>query len=399
MKVAIIGSGPQAILAAQHFDQIGAEVVLFQRSPLGGNIRFLMEHFPESKISFKDQSLNLPEFFETILVPAVTELEKYHLTKQGDVLRVHKRFLHKDEEIPGHSRMHDLFRVVYSLNPQENILRQLEENPEMFNQLGEEVIASLHKPVESFLDFDVVIEARGLGLPALPVGAGGDLALNEWNLKDGALLFYQKDIAKKLDLKNKNTIVLVGEGEHAKYALLTLKPWLLESLDHEVHLVTYEKVLNSTSNSWLDFEVQSFLKSLDKEFEEKKMNFEAAIRKWRDLEDYEKVKIPKPLEPVSRVQMHFGFDVTSVDCLLDRSGVFATIEIPDYRRSPEDQTPNMMTLKADALCVARGVVKSPLHTFSSSEAGYYVLRGESLAEIDKDLKVIEDDLLKYFKKA
>ena len=239
MKIAIIGSGPQAILAAKHFDQIGAEVVLFQRSPLGGNIRFLMEYFPHSKIPYENKLFKLEKFFETVLVPAVNELEQYNLTKQGDVLRVHKRFLHSGEVILNHTRMHDLFRVVYSLNPQENILKQLEENPEMFKQLGEEVIASLHKPVESFLDFDAVVEARGMGLPVHPMGAGGDFALNELNLIDGPLLFYQKDIFKKLDLNNKKSLVLVGESEFAKFALLHLKSWLLKSNEHELHWVTY----------------------------------------------------------------------------------------------------------------------------------------------------------------
>jgi len=52
MKLAIIGSGPLAILSAQHFDQLGAEVVLFQKNPLGGNVRFLLKHFPDMRLPF-----------------------------------------------------------------------------------------------------------------------------------------------------------------------------------------------------------------------------------------------------------------------------------------------------------------------------------------------------------
>ena len=101
MKMAIIGSGPLAILSASHFDQLGAEVVLFQRTPLGGNLRFLMEHFPEFKIDFNNAQMSVNDFFIEHIVPAVIELEKYELTKQGVVLRVRKRFLHKDETIEG----------------------------------------------------------------------------------------------------------------------------------------------------------------------------------------------------------------------------------------------------------------------------------------------------------
>ncbi|MBY0414840.1 MAG: hypothetical protein K2Q18_11770, partial [Bdellovibrionales bacterium] len=180
MKMAIVGSGPIAILTAQHFDKLGAEVTLFQRSPLGGNLRFLMESFPEFKITYQKNEMKLSEFFANFMVPAVTELEEFNLTKQGDVLRIHKRFLHPNESVPNKTRMHDLFRVVYSLNPQESILKQLEENPDFFSKLGEDVINSLHRPVESFADFDLVIEAVGLGSEPAPMGAGKSFALNEY---------------------------------------------------------------------------------------------------------------------------------------------------------------------------------------------------------------------------
>lgn len=397
MKMAIIGSGPQAILAAQYFDQIGAEVVLFQRSPLGGSVRFLMEHFSESQMTYQGRLISTSEFFETILVPAVLEIEKLEITKQGDVLRVHKRFLHADEEIENHTRMHDLFRVVYSMNPQESILKQLEENPELFNQLGEEVIASLHKPVESFLDFDIVVEARGFGTLPSPMGAGGSYALNEYNLKDGSLLFYQKEIFEKLDLTNKKMIVLVGEGETAKWSLLKLRPWLLSANDHEIHWVTYKTTIESTKNTWLDSEVQNFIHELDLEFEEKKIAFENALRKWRDLEDYVKVKVPMPTEPSSRLHFHFGYDVTSVDRLLDRPGVFATLEKPDFRLG---QTSEMLTLAADVLCVARGNSRAPDNFYAlKSEPGYYVLESNSLDNFNTSLQLIETDLFKYFQKA
>ena len=87
------------------------------------------------------------------------DLEKKEITKAGEVLRVHKRFLHPKESIAEKSRLHDLFRVIYSVNPKESILKQLEANPDMFKQLGEQVVNSLHMPVESFEDFDIVIAA------------------------------------------------------------------------------------------------------------------------------------------------------------------------------------------------------------------------------------------------
>ena len=132
MKLAIIGSGPLAIFCAHHFDQLGAEVILFQKNALGGNVRFLLEHFPEMQINFQNQTKSLKSFWDENLTQAISELEEKHLTRAGEVLRVHKRFLHPHENISNKTRLHDLFRVIFSVNPKDAILKQLEENPEMF---------------------------------------------------------------------------------------------------------------------------------------------------------------------------------------------------------------------------------------------------------------------------
>ena len=400
MKMAIVGSGPLAILTAIHFDQMGAEVVLFQRSPLGGNVRFLMDLYPELKIKYNNENILITDFFETVIVPAVIELEKIELTKKGDVLRVHKRFLHQDESVPNRTRMHDLFRVVYSQNPQDAILLQLEENPEFFKQLGEEVINSLHKPVESFEDFDIVIEARGLGKTPMPIGAGGSMALNENNLKDGSLLYYEKEIFTKLNLENKKNIVIVGEGLTLKLALLKFKDWLFQGAGREVHWVTYKAIDESCGNNWLDEEVAKFLVEVESKFDNAKLEFEKKMREWRDLEDYVKVKIPKPIEPTPLLVIHQGYDVTSVDRLLDRDGVFATIEAPDFREKNINSM-EMMTLAADALCIARGVRNETLGADSllSKEPGFYTIQSTDIDSALAEMKQIEADILNYFKKA
>jgi hypothetical protein len=400
MKMAIVGSGPLAILTASHFDQMGAAVVLFQRSPLGGNLRFLLDHFPQFKIPFENEVISIQEFFDRVLVPTVTELETHKLTKQGDVLRVHKRFLHPNEEIVGRTRMHDLFRVIYSLNPQETILKQLEESPEFFKQLGDEVINSLHKPVESFDDFDIVIEARGQGKNPVPMGAGKSFALNENNLQGSSVLFYEKEIFTKLDLENKKSIILVGEGVSLKLALLKFKDWLLKNPARELHWVTYQSSSASCGVKWLDDEVTTMLSEIDARYEKAKTTFEVKIREWRDLDDYVQVKIPKPIEPTPLLIIHQGYDVTSVDRLLDREGVFATIESPDFRNF--SKTPNdMMTLSADALCVARGVSEENLagKSLNEKEPGYYVLNSRDVDSALNDIQAIEVDILNYFKKA
>lgn len=396
MKMAILGSGPLAILAAHHFDQMGAEVSLFQRSPLGGNLRKVMDEHPDFKINYDSKNISLKEFFEQVIVPTVSSLEEFNLTKHGDVLRVHKRFLHPTESVPGRTRMYDLFRVVFSRNPQETILKQMQETPELFKDLGEDVINSLHKPVESFDDFDIVIEARGLGKDPAPMGAGKSFALNENNLRESSLLFYEKDIFSKLDLKDKKTVILVGEGPSCNMALLKFKDWLLDNPANELHWVTHRPADKSCGVEWLDQEVAKFRKEIADRFDKVKLEYETKIREWRDLEDYVKVKVPKPIEPTPLLVEHIGYDVTSVDRLLDREGVFTTIESPDFRAyatKPSD----MMTLAADALCIARGVVEESF--MPTTEPGYYVLNSASVETVVSDIKKIEENILNYFKKA
>lgn len=395
MKIAIVGSGPLALLAAKHFDDLGAYTVLFQRSPLGGNIRLLADQLPDLEIKYKGRSTTVKKFVQTELVKLVNQIEAKEISRQGDVLRVHKRFLHKGERINGKSRLHDLFRVVYSLNPKESILKQVEENPEVFNKLGKDVLESLHKPVESFEDFDIVIEATGLGRKARPMGAGGDLALNENNFQDSGLIAYGSQF---FPLENKKSIVLVGEAHEGKVAALKLKDWLLSKPDHRLYWVTSDHLALEHHNS-LDHQVQQLFKSVEESFEKDKKEFEKKMHAWRDLEDYEKVKVPKPIEPQSKILFYTGYDVTSVDRLLDRQGVFATIESPNFRHVISEE--NLATLAADIIWVARGVEQNETlgRHLENDEPGYYRLTAPDLDSGLSQIRDIESNLMTYFKKA
>lgn len=400
MKIAIIGSGAVGILTAFHFDQLGADVVLFQRAPLGGNLLFIKEHFPNLKIHYQDKAWSQEEFFNEVIVPAGTELEKFELTKSGDVLRVHKRFVHPSETIINRTRMHDLFRVIYATNPKENILKQLEENPEMFEKLGPEVIESLHRPVESFADFDIVIDASGLGNEAHPMGAGLSLALNEDNLKNCGMIFYEKEIFENFKLENQKSITVIGEDITTKLTLLKLKAWLLADKTREVHWVTYKNKDAGNKPFGLEQDLEDFFKVLKADFEKEKEVFENKLRSWRDLEDYEKAKIPKPVEPKAQVLVYEGYDVTSVDRLLDREGLYITLESPSFR--PQSLKVNdIITLSTEAVLVGRGVKKKfgSHSALISNEPGFYQIELTHLNDLDQQLETIQNDVLKYFAKA
>jgi hypothetical protein len=398
MKLAIIGSGPLAILCAQYFDQIGAEVTLFQKNALGGNLRFMLDHFPQMQVTAEGSSKTIAQIWEEGLVPAIKALEEKRLTKAGEVLRIHKRFLHREEKIEGRTRLHDLFRVIFSVNPREAILKQVEENPEMFKQLGEQVVNSLHMPVESFEDFDIVIEATGRGTTPQAMGASNTLALNELNIRESAALFYERDMFTKFDLQGKSQLVLVGNDESAALMLLKCRDWLFSDPKHTLAWVTSTPAQKPFKSEWLNHEIKSLLKFSNEHFEAEKAVFETKIREWRDLEDYVKVKIPKPIEPEAKLKIYEGYDVTSVDRLLDRTGVFATIESPDFRKyAPEN---DLKTLPAEAILVGAGVENYSLGKgLVEDEPGYYRLKADNLDEGFAMIKTIEEKILAFFSRA
>jgi len=372
--------------------------VLFQKSPLGGSVRFLLNHFPEMEIPFNGTQKKLSEFWSQDLVPAIEYIEQRNLTKAGEVLRVHKRFLHNEEVIYGKSRLYDLFRVVFSVNPKEAILKQLEENPEMFKQLGDQVVNSLHMPVESFEDFDIVIDARGEGREPMPMGAANACALNEKNLRGTAAIYYEKAIFD-CSLENKKSVVLVGHSDSAALALLKCKEWLFAKPEHTLSWVTHTDYTNPFHHEWLDGEVAKFIQDVKIHFEKEKEIFEKKIHEWRDLEDYVKVKVPKPVEPEAKLRIFQGYDVTSVDRLLDREGVFTTIESPDFR----DNAPvnDLKTLPADAIFVGCGSIETSLFESGvrADEPGHYILNGATLASCQHQIQKIEEDILSFFSRA
>ena len=279
-------------------------------------------------------------------------------------------------------------------------LKQIEENPEMFKQLGEQVMNSLHLPVESFEDFDIVIEARGLGRETLGMGPSQALALNENNIKESDALIYGKEIFSKLSFEGKKHLVLVGFTEATILTLLKCKDWLFADPGHSLSWVTAFPANFELKNHWLNKELEKLISLSQELFDNEKTEFETKMHNWRDLEDYVKVKIPKPIEPEAKLKIYEGYDVTSVDRLLDREGVFATIETPDFRNYAKTLN-DLKTLPAEAILISTGVnladsVGVGMH---SDEPGFYQLDTLSLDDGLEQIKLIEKKILNFFSRS
>lgn len=393
MKIAIIGSGPIALYAASHFYQIGAHVVLFQRSPLGGNIRFCHSKNIECTVDYPELK-NVNKFWTEDLVPLIEFVEEKKITKSGDVLRVHKRFLHQDEEVLNRSRLVDLFRVIYSVNPKDSILKQVEENPDVFKKLGEQVLNSLHEPVESFEDFDVVIEATGRGKSDFKMGPAGTYALNEKNLSKHSHFYYGKEFFHRFTAEGLKRIVVVGDDISAYIAMMKLEDWLFSHSDHRLTWIKHKPIDHHS------FSIQNLIDHEARDFEAKKQAYEDELFKWRGLEDHVKAKVAKPTEPERKLMVYEGYNVTSIDKLLDREGIFVTIESPEFRGFAK-VTGDLKTLACDTVVVQNGVKANEFlgDNLSIEEPGYYVIHTSSLKEGVMEVLEIERKLMNFFSKS
>jgi hypothetical protein len=313
---------------------------------------------------------------------------------------VHKRFLHKSESIEDRSRLHDLFRVIYSVNPKDSILAQVAENQEIFNQLGEDVLKSLHQPVESFEDFDLVIEATGRGRAPCHMGAAHVPALNELNLKGNAPLFYEKNIFTDFSFEGKNHVIVIGDSESSILTLLKAQRWLYSQKENSLTWITHSPVGRSFHHPWFNRELHHVLLGAEELFENEKIHFEEKMREWRDLEDYMKAKVAKPVEPEPKIKIFQGYNVTSVDKLLDRQQVFVTIESPDFR-SYASVSKDLKTLAADAILVCNGIeIDSAIAKgMAVDEPGYFKLEAASAEEGRVKIASIEKKILTYFSRA
>lgn len=426
MKLAVVGQGPLAIHAALHFKQLGAEVTLFKKEALGGNLHLLKTHFPQFKFqkTWKDLTSEIgrelvelsadllhekptaEEYWENYLVPLVERSDLFSHAKTAEVVRIHKRFLSQKEVIEGRSRLLDLFRVVFTLDPKESILKQVAENPETFEQLGQEVLNSLHETVEGFHDFDLVIDARGKFYSTNPMGASNTYALNEKRLNDEKIVFYGADFLKKSpDFSHAKNIVLVGSGETIALSLLKLKDWFIKNLNVRLYIFTDEKLpFSSITNPWLQNELKTFFDETSAGYENDKLEFERRIRAWRDLEDYEKVKVAKPTEPVNRMQLFNGYSVVAMDKLLDRDGVFVTAETVDFRQDFQNlsEADTLKTVPADFIIVGKGYRLQSRDEVSEglmlNEPGYFDLRGLSLNTGIQQIHEIEKVVMAFFQR-
>lgn len=426
MKIAICGMGPAGLEASIYFYQLGAEIKIFEAQTFGasliafpedslmeGNWGEITSEFGRS-LTINEQLEHKPtvsQYLNQYFFPLIQQLNLSQFSQKALVKRVHKRFLQIDQEIPGTTRLRDLFRVVYV---SEVIIDEANQDyyNELVTKLGAEVVNSLKESIEHYEDFDLVIDCTGPYAKPSLAGPSGTFAIGEERLKNSPQLVYglPHALTKIKNLKEESEIALYGTTMESALALHELEAWIFTGGNHlrllAIETNPFEALLNSKqiNEKSAGEKAKKILKRNEDEFAADIKKFETKLEEWKNLDDFVQVKYPRPTEPLKKIEVIIGGVVTALDKLIDQDKVFLTVEFPEFYTNNAKGNADLMTVGQDLLLVLNGHQKNshlahglrlngagPLHP----EPGFYTLNGTQI-KIIGDLKLIETDLMKYF---
>ena len=436
MKIAIIGGGPVGLESALQFQEMGAEVVVFTAHEIS-RFHLFARHWGEQPCdgTWKEVTsqegwhrLGRPEQFHVSEVPTLGEYaHKYFLPlleleeikalrKILKVDRVHKRILSPGESPQGHSRMADLFRVVYEYKTSTPLRDGVEQN---LKEGGErEVLESFLGAAEQFEDFDLVVNATGPSPHFRPLGASGTWAIGEKRVGKEGFIFYGSEALNFWEIFGREQVKrvsLVGSGMWMARVLVELAPLLERGELSELHVITsqvkaFDKIKEKLPATLKD-NLFSFWQREEKRWKRECEEVEFKIREWRKLpRDRREGQAPPPF-PEPRLKVLAGYSVTSVDHLVDREGVFITCETEEWRRKGAAR---LVTLGTDRILGGHGLEeRSPLFSGLGSpsrgdgdlgrEPGFYALGRNKegvygLNLLHSQIEWVKKDMMKFFSK-
>ncbi len=406
MKVAILGGSPVALEAALRFHAHGAAITWFNQED---------ELYSYQKLGNTDWSeatsdlghkflgkefthLTYSEWKATYFKPLEELLKKEgQRVKSYSVISVTKRYLAPGEEVSNKSRFHDLFRLIYEVDPQEFISEQRELDPALYQRLNEEVVNSLQTKIEMYEDVDLVIDCRRSYI-SNSLNVNGR-ALGEKRVSK-EYLFYGLDALKKSqeDKSSLREVAIVGDDTVALETMLNFSEWLDDSrtrlffVSHEE--TPFKKVL-ATAKEEVKKRVEAFFNKAEADFKEATETFMKKLREWQSLDDFVQVKIPRPVEPIPRLVFFMGHNASAIDQLIDNKRIFLTLETSDFRTSkmqPENNELDLKTIGVDCVLVSNGFRANEVN-LDDVEIGYFKIGPMSLLTIDhwkKDLGELND---------
>ncbi len=354
MKIAVLSDNILGVEFANYLSSLGADVVFFT--------------------ALKAEELSIaPE------IKIITD----------KILWVQKKAL-SHTDLVGNERMKDLFRVVFEIKPD---FTSTDPN------FTKELQASLSKELDMFIDVDGVIAIEDKFATPNFTHPSHAPALGETKYQNLIGMKYEPMVAE-IDLPDSGEIAIVGHSLNGAQSLKKIFQWLLDSKEKErrVFWITHQ------GNPWehvYNEELLSFKEKLDIIQEAKIKKFLTKNKSWMELEDYEKVKIPKPFEPIPQLVIFAGHHTTAIDTLLNSQKIYLTLESSTLHPATiqsENAARELKTISIDHFYIFNG------HSFernwkkylTSEEPGYleYYIPQLSLIDIVQDF---ERNFLVFFK--
>jgi hypothetical protein len=423
MKLAILGHSPLALEAALRFHLHGAALTWYvdkDNLSLFDSAQFAASHFTselgmsvlkEMNLEYSAQKFSWTEWTTRYEQPILNYLKAHQEIKFDEVVSITKRFLAHKEEIPGRTRFLDLFRIIRHVNPKDFIEEQKETNPETYEKLSQELINSLSSTIEMYQDYDLVLDFRNDLSPASAAVTGR--ALGEGRVSDK--VHYAMDaLIKAKSLKanpEMRELALIGSDSLSAEVLLSLQDWIKDARSQMFIITTEEEPFAdffSKGNPQTIKKLQKLFAEIEEEFQKDVTTFTTKLRDWQELDDFVQVKIPKPAEPIPRLNFFSGHNVSAIDELIDRKRMFLTLEKPEFRegkKHPENNFLDLKTVGVDQILVAHAKKNISLIQLDNDEPGFFaILPGrpniEGAWENDlKKLEGIEDEIFKLFSPA
>ncbi len=388
MKIALLGHSSFALESALAFDYLEAQITWFLDEILIDHYFNYLPRWNEvtsdlgleiltekpDGLDFLKSDFSWKSWTENYWNPLLSYLSSRQNLKKYNVTSITKRYLAPVEKIEGRTRFHDLFRVIYELNPEEFINQQKETNPATYQRLSEEFLRSLQASLEMYEDFDLVFDFRSYLKPNSISSTGR--ALGEFKVRSDkvhigldSLNFSPKEASRDL--------AIIGSHEYAATVLIKLKDWLKDPRNN-LFIISHEsdpfhEFLLHAQDS-LKKEVESIFSFMNQQFLEEKEKFLEQLRDWQNLDEFIQVKKPRPAEPIPRLVFFSAHNVTAIDQLIDKKRIFITLEIPDWRKGikqPENNFLDLKTIGIDEVVVCMGLDQDRVVHLAADELGYF----------------------------
>ena len=428
MKLAILGSSPIALEAALRFHLHGAALTwfnfeeveyesLFHNSLKNGEytsslgLQVLREQGREYDLA---EATDFTYWKDNYLGPLSAVIKDGHRVKPHEVVSINKRYLSLGEVPSSSSRFHDLFRIIFQVNPTEFIKEQQASNPETFERLTKELVDSLQTNLEMYEDFDLVVDLRRSTLTSSVSVTGRALGENKVSREQLKYGFDALKLGQKLNKHPEDVreLALIGAGSLSAEIVVGLFDWLRDPRSR-LFVVSDEswpfKAYMEKAEASEAQRLKTVFEYMEVEFQKDVSDFHHKLREWQELDDFVQAKKPKPVEPIPRLVFFSGHNATAVDQLIDKRRLFLTLEKPEFReglRHPENNQLELKTIGVDRILVANNLHKPKIEvSLEPLEVGFYTFalclpnEKEYWSQDLEKLKGIEHEIFKLFSPA